>query len=398
MMALCGALAVYIKRLCYKGSYLIYIAGFIMSEALLPNIELFIANIDPFSRLPASLMQKVTSTVKITYLAKGEVIASPKNEQDKYLFIVKTGAVEQRLLDGSLRGRLEEDDVFGFSLFSSSETRYQITAIENALLYMVPAKTIYHIQSHYPEYAQHFTAKPEDRIHSAVESTWSDMGDSSFFNRVSQVCSDKFVEVQSGTPIFQVATCMREQSTSCAVVKNQGQLVGIVTDTDMIERVIVAQKSTQLPISEIMSGLPITTTPDASVFDAAVCMMEKNIKHLPILENGQVTGLLSLYQLFQNHRIQAVYLINKIKKSEDEAELARYMPEREQVFLALANDKVPADLISTLLSIIMDAVIVGLHRVLMLVKKRIYCQIKTVPLFYLTNRQIKIKCIFVTLP
>jgi len=356
MMALCGALAVYIKRLCYKGSYLIYIAGFIMSEALLPNIELFIANIDPFSRLPASLMQKVTSTVKITYLAKGEVIASPKNEQDKYLFIVKTGAVEQRLLDGSLRGRLEEDDVFGFSLFSSSETRYQITAIENALLYMVPAKTIYHIQSHYPEYAQHFTAKPEDRIHSAVESTWSDMGDSSFFNRVSQVCSDKFVEVQSGTPIFQVATCMREQSTSCAVVKNQGQLVGIVTDTDMIERVIVAQKSTQLPISEIMSGLPITTTPDASVFDAAVCMMEKNIKHLPILENGQVTGLLSLYQLFQNHRIQAVYLINKIKKSEDEAELARYMPEREQVFLALANDKVPADLISTLLSIIMDAV------------------------------------------
>ncbi|MFT6985983.1 MAG: CBS domain-containing protein [Psychromonas sp.] len=327
-----------------------------MSETLIPNIELFIANIDPFSRLPEVLFNRVTSTIKIIYLAKGEVIPPPQTEEDKYLFIVRTGAVEQRLADGTLRGCLEEDDVFGFSLFSDSETRYQIKAIENTLLYLVPAEIIYHIQSHYPEYAQHFTAKPEERIHSAVKSRWSDINSSSFFNTVEQVSSEQYTQVNADDSIRMVANIMRAKDAACVIVKDNNELIGIVTDTDMIERVIAQGKSTELPVREIMSPFPITISAQETVFDAAISMMEKNIKNLPIVENGQVIGLLSLHQLFQNHRMQAVYLIDKIKKSVIETELANYMPERDRIFQELANDKVPADLISTLLSTIMDAV------------------------------------------
>ncbi|MFT6925346.1 MAG: CBS domain-containing protein [Psychromonas sp.] len=327
-----------------------------MSETLIPNIELFIANIDPFSRLPKALLNRVTSTIKIIYLAKGEVIPPPQTEQVKYLFIVRTGAVEQRLADGTLRGRLEEDDVFGFSLFSASETRYQIKAIENSLLYLVPAETIHHIQSQYPEYAQHFTAKPEDRIRSAVESTWTDINSNSFFNTVEQVSNKQYTQVDGHDSVQMVAKIMRAQDAACAIVKENNALIGIVTDTDMIERVIADGKSTELPISEIMSPFPITISAQETVFDAAISMMEKNIKNLPIVEDGQVIGLLSLHQLFQNQRIQAVYLINKIKKSSSESELAALMPERDRIFQELANDKVPADLIGTILSTIMDAV------------------------------------------
>ncbi|MCG6200695.1 DUF294 nucleotidyltransferase-like domain-containing protein [Psychromonas antarctica] len=327
-----------------------------MSETLIPNIELFIANIDPFSRLPEILLNRVTSTIKIIYLAQGEVVPPPQTEEDKYLFIVRTGAVEQRLSDGTLRGRLEEDDVFGFSLFSESETRYQIKAIDNTLLYLIPAKTIYHIQSKYPEYAQHFTAKPEGRIHSAVESIWKDINSSSFFNTVKQVSSDQHSEVNIEDSIRTVAHMMRTKNTSCAIVKDNNELVGIVTDTDLIDRVIAEGKSTESPISDIMSPLPITIAPHETVFDAAIRMMENNIKNLPIIEDGHVIGLLSVHQLFQNQRIQAIYLIDKIKKSSNETKLASYMPERDSIFQALANDKVPADLISTILTTIMDTV------------------------------------------
>jgi CBS domain-containing protein len=327
-----------------------------MSETLIPNIESFIANIDPFSRLPETLRQKVSATIKIVYLAKEEVIPPPSSKQDNYLFIVKTGAVEQRCIDGSLRGRLEEDDVFGFSLFSKSEARYQIEAIENTLLYLVPAKTIYYIQSHYPEYAQHFTAKPEGRIHSAIESSWSDINNNSFFNRVDQVASKQFVKVNSDASIVQAAKIMRDNDASCLIVAKNNQLVGIVTCTDLIGRVIAEEKNTQLPVSDFMSPLPSTISPQSSAFDAAICMMENNIQNLPIVEQGQVVGLLSLNQLFKNQRLEAIYLINKIKKSCHESELAKYMPERDQIFQALVTEKVPADLISTILSTIMDAV------------------------------------------
>jgi len=335
----------------------IYFYGFfIMSETLIPNIELFIANIDPFSRLPEDLLNRVTSTIKIIYLAQGDEIPPPQSEQDKYLFIVRTGAVEQKLADGTLRGCLEKEDVFGFSLFSDSETRYQIKAIENSLLYLVPAQTIYHIQSQYPEYAQHFTAKPEDRIRSAVESTWTDINSNSFLNTVKQVSSKEYMQVDGHDSIRMVANIMRTKDTACAIVKENNELIGLVTDTDMIERVIAQGKSTELPVREIMSPFPITISSQETVFDAAISMMEKNIKNLPIVENGQVIGLLSLQQLFQNQRIQAVYLIDKINKSSSETELAGYMLERDRIFQELANDKVPADLISTILSTIMDAV------------------------------------------
>jgi len=81
-----------------------------MSETLIPNIELFVANIDPFSRLTEDLLNRVTSTIKIIYLAQGDEIPPPQTEQDKYLFIVRTGAVEQKLADGTLRGCLEKED------------------------------------------------------------------------------------------------------------------------------------------------------------------------------------------------------------------------------------------------------------------------------------------------
>ncbi len=327
-----------------------------MSETLTPNIELFIAQIDPFSRLPEKLLQKVTATIKIIYLAKGEVIPAPQSEKEKFLYIVRTGAVEQRLKDGTLRARLEKDDVFGFSLFSESETRYQIKAIDNTLLYLVPAETIYYIQSTYPEYGQHFTDKPEERIYSAVASTWTDVNSSSFFYRVDQVSSEQYTEVNADDSIRRVAGIMRSNDVSCAIVKDKHSLVGIVTASDLIARVIADGMSTDLPISAIMSLHPITIGPKETVFDAAISMMEKNIKNLPIVEDEKVIGLLSLQQLFQNQRIQAVYLIDKIKKAGSEAELAEYMPERDRIFQKLANDKVPADLISTILSTIMDAV------------------------------------------
>ncbi|WED22840.1 DUF294 nucleotidyltransferase-like domain-containing protein [Vibrio sp. JC009] len=327
-----------------------------MSETLIPNIELFISAIDPFSRLPQALLDRVTSTIKIIYLAKDEVIPPAKSEDDKYLYIVRTGAVEQRLSDGALRGRLEEEDVFGFSLFSDSETRYEVKAMDNSLLYLVPSETIYHIQQQYPEYAEHFTAKPEDRIRSAVESTWSDLNSSSFFNTVGQVASQRFTQVEQNKSIRELAQIMREEKTRCAMILDNGQLTGVMTDADMTYRVVAENLDTDQPIHSIMSPAPTTISPDQTVFEAAIAMMEQHIKHLPVVKDGQVIALLSLHQLFQNHRMQAIYLIDKIKKSRNEEELASFMHERDRIFQELANDKVPADLISTILSTIMDAV------------------------------------------
>jgi CBS domain-containing protein len=54
----------------------------VMSDTLLPNIEIFIAQIEPFNRLPKKLLDKVCATIRIIYLAQGEQIGPPQTDQD----------------------------------------------------------------------------------------------------------------------------------------------------------------------------------------------------------------------------------------------------------------------------------------------------------------------------
>lgn len=90
----------------------------------------------------------------------------------------------------------------------------------------------------------------------------------------------------------QAAGKMREQQTGSLLVLDGQDLVGIVTERDVLNAVATATPL-DTPVSEVMSKDLITVEPGTSLREAARIMTERWIRHLPVLEGGRLVGIVS---------------------------------------------------------------------------------------------------------
>lgn len=329
-----------------------------MSESLLPNILQFIRQIDPFDKLPKESVRELAGQVQISYLMQGESIDPKPDDKDKYLYIVRTGSMEQRKTNGVLRARLGSEDLFGFTFLQNDlaeEKAYRVVAIENTLLYMIPNHALQKLLKAHPEAAEHLASQAQVRLHSALDVVWSNKEKGLFIKKIEDIASTRVSVVQSTQSIQEVACDMLEQCSPCAVIYQDQKIVGVITDRDMTKRVIAKNLSTALPISEVMTPDPVTISPDDLVIHAAALMMQYNVRNIPLVRDNKVVGVLTTSHLVQNHRMQAIFLIEKIKYANSVDALAKFTPERQAIFEALVEGKVSAEIIGKVMTMIMDA-------------------------------------------
>ncbi|MCL1046681.1 DUF294 nucleotidyltransferase-like domain-containing protein [Shewanella electrodiphila] len=330
-----------------------------MDESLLPNVIQFIGQIDPFDKLPKAVVRDLAEVVKIIYVSQGEVVDLSSDNQEKHLYIVRSGAMEQRKKSGVLRARLESEDLFGFTFLDSDvddDQGYQAIAIEPCLLYLIPHSALQSLFTKTPEYAEHFASQAQVRLNSALDVVWSNKEKGLFIRKVKDVASGRIAVVTADMSIQAVAHEMRMiKRTSCAVIYEDNKIVGLITDRDMTKRVIVEGYPIDNPIKDVMTSNPLTVAPDDLVLQAASLMMQYNVRNLPVVEDNKVVGLLTTTHLVQNHRMQAIFLIEKIKYAVSVKELAELNPERQAIFEALVEGKVVPETIGKVMAMIFDA-------------------------------------------
>jgi CBS domain-containing protein len=207
----------------------------------------------------------------------------------------------------------------------------------------------------YPDFAEHFASNVQVRLHSALDVVWSDSEKGVFVKKVSEIASDKIVVVDSSTPIREVAREVIAVCSAAAVITENGKIVGVVTDRDMTKRVIVAGLDINRPVKEIMTPNPLTVSPHDLVLKASSMMMQNNVRSLPVVDNNVVVGVLTTTHLVRNNRVQAVFLIEKIKYADTLEALSVLTPERQAIFEALVEGKVSGDIIGHVMTMIMDA-------------------------------------------
>ncbi|RDI47926.1 CBS domain-containing protein [Falsibacillus pallidus] len=93
-----------------------------------------------------------------------------------------------------------------------------------------------------------------------------------------------------------VANKMQSLNVGAIPVVENGQVVGMVTDRDLAVRG-VASGNTSNTVSQVMSNKIVTVNADASLEEASALMSQHQIRRLPVVENGQIVGMLSLGDL-----------------------------------------------------------------------------------------------------
>jgi CBS domain-containing protein len=111
--------------------------------------------------------------------------------------------------------------------------------------------------------------------------------------RVSEIMTGAAVIDASDDTLTEAARKMWKQQTGSLLVMEGDDLVGIITERDVLKAVATGTSLGDSRISEVMSKDVITIAPGASLREAAKIMADKWIRHLPVVDNGKLVGVLS---------------------------------------------------------------------------------------------------------
>lgn len=328
-----------------------------MEPSLIPMVKQFISQRDPFDRLDDMQLDQLVNSVEISYLTQREVL-KPHQIAGQGLYLVRTGAVEQRYEDGSLRARLGSGDVFGFSVLNKtpeSPGEYQVIAIENTLLYCIPRDSLLLAMEQNQAVRHHFACEEGQRLASRPKIDNLTEDSLLYLNPVSSIENGNIVVITPGTSVQDAAQEMVRKHRSSALVMDGETLLGIITDRDLTKRVVALGLDIKTPVSKVMTENPITIAANAPIINAIELMMQHNIRSLPVMTNHRITGVLTATSLVQKNSMQAVYLISRIYRQESLAELKMLGVQRQAVFESLIESGVQSHTIQLMMTLIADA-------------------------------------------
>ena len=96
-------------------------------------------------------------------------------------------------------------------------------------------------------------------------------------------------------PVLEAIRQMAERHVGALVVMRGEDLVGIVSERDYARKVVLlGRSSAETPVWQIMSAPVITVTPDDGIVRCLELMTERRIRHLPVVADGEVVGMLSI--------------------------------------------------------------------------------------------------------
>jgi len=104
--------------------------------------------------------------------------------------------------------------------------------------------------------------------------------------------------VEAEQTLTEVVEALAAEEVGALCVTENGVLVGIVSERDVVTHLAAGADPDHLTAGEVMSSDLVTVGPDDTVLDAARKMNDSQVRHLPVLESEDVAGIVSMRDLF----------------------------------------------------------------------------------------------------
>ena len=119
--------------------------------------------------------------------------------------------------------------------------------------------------------------------------------------QVKDVMVTNLITIEADATVKKAAELMDKHDIGCLIVVSYGNPIGIVTERDMLQRIMLQKRDiAKTRVGNIMSAPLIATTPETDIRDAVRLMNERRIKKLPVVEEGQLIGLVSLTDVMRS--------------------------------------------------------------------------------------------------
>jgi CBS domain-containing protein len=121
--------------------------------------------------------------------------------------------------------------------------------------------------------------------------------------------------IAPGATVYDAIALMAAKDMAAVLVISEGNLVGIISARDYGRKVILAGKSSRdVRVQEVMTASLVTVTPETTVLDAMALMTRHHIRHLPVLKEGKLDGVISMGDLVSEVISGQAFTIDQLKK------------------------------------------------------------------------------------
>lgn len=267
----------------------------------------------PFNELADDpQLYDMVKEIEIQYLRAGEWAIQP-GVLNHTLFFIRSGAVETLGKEQKLIRRMNEGELFGSaSLLRGGKFSQSMRAIEDSLLYRIPARWFLKLYEENDAFSDFFELDREVRLKVAMESQISSV--SLLTCPVVSLLRRPPIGIDIDADIRMAAQMMADKKVSSLLIMEDNALVGILTDRDLRNRVVAAGLDYDTPVGKVMTRDPVVMDSGDYAAEAVLKMMEKNIHHIPIVKANHPIGVISTGDIVQTESHGSIYLISDIHK------------------------------------------------------------------------------------
>ena len=128
-------------------------------------------------------------------------------------------------------------------------------------------------------------------------------------HRVFEILDEKgrdVLQIDAASTLLEAVKRMVEANVGALLVTDGGEIVGVVTERDYLRRAAAGGGADDSPVREIMSSPLIVATPETPIDECMAIMTDRRIRHLPVVEDGEVIGVISIGDLVKfTSRVQS---------------------------------------------------------------------------------------------
>ena len=314
--------------------------------AMAKQVEDFLNTSAPFDMLDKEQKLELVKHTELIYLTADNVGDLQKGKSS--LFLIQNGQFSVQDSDAPLR-HLSEGDYFGYTnIMEKRNFSLSISVDSPGLVYCFEASAVTPLFE-LPAIRNFFDGLRNNALQNHAISDSNSMW---LYKGLEDVINKSPVSVDIETSITVAAQIMTNQKVSSLLVTREDKLIGIITDRDLRSRVVAASLDTHLPVSQIMTTNPAQITENRTLFDALALMTERNIHHLPVIDQQTLVplGMVTASDIIRHQRGNVLFIIGELSKAENLYELTRLSWQLPHYFSAHAKKAGDYDIAGKILS------------------------------------------------
>ncbi len=309
---------------------------------------------EPFDQLPEEIFSEMSQAALTKRFPPHTHIFNQHDPPTGYLYLIKEGLVEiVALTPGGVEMVVDyrKDGAFfgGTPIFTNETYTAGARTVKSTECFLIPQQALTKAARLYPHLSDYFTRA----ILSRVRSLYSEMVDDHtqkaltqmeaypFKKRLSEIMSTPVETCRPETPVREIAHRMTQRGIDAVLVADKsGPAAGIITKHDLVSKVLARETDDcmRLTAADVMTLKPRTMAPDTYMYEATSFLMGHKIKHMPIMDQGEAVGMVTLQDLMRFRSQKSMLLVGSVKEAGTIAELVAARARMVRVAKALLGE------------------------------------------------------------